>query len=216
MSTTAPEGAAPAVAAAESAGATESPGVPESAISDTRLANEAWQAMMTAHARLVRMFSTEGVFSELSMREYDVLYALRQAGGPLRLRELRSEVLLSQPALSRLVDRLVARGLVARCGDPADGRAVQLSLTEAGRQAQRRVGRGHAASVARELTASLTREQLHLLRDLAGAVAEGSTPGESGPEVLARDLAGPGQADPNQAGADRTSPDQTQTGKSEE
>ena len=43
--------------------------------------------------------------------------------------------------LSRLVDRLAERGLVERCADPADGRGVRLSLTDAGRVVQRRIGR---------------------------------------------------------------------------
>ena len=63
------------------------------------------------------------------MREYDVLYTLSKCPEPIRLSELNRHVLLSQPALSRMVDRLAARGLVARQADPADGRGVRLSLT---------------------------------------------------------------------------------------
>ncbi|MCC7492274.1 MAG: MarR family transcriptional regulator [Fimbriimonadaceae bacterium] len=39
---------------------------------------------------------------------------------------------LSRPALSRLADGLVARGLVARATDPADRRRVSLALSPAG------------------------------------------------------------------------------------
>ena len=41
--------------------------------------------------------------------------------------------------------------------DPADGRGVRLSLTAAGRALQRQIGRRHARSVARAMTAGLTR-----------------------------------------------------------
>ena len=75
------------------------------------------------------------------MREYDVLYTLSKGPEPVRLSDLNRHVLLSQPAPSRLVDRLVERGLVERCADPADGRGVRLSLTDAGRIVQRRIGR---------------------------------------------------------------------------
>ena len=44
-------------------------------------------------------------------------------------------MLLSQPALSRMVDRMVERGFVRREADERDGRGVRLSLTEAGRRA---------------------------------------------------------------------------------
>ena len=37
-------------------------------------------------------------------------------------------------AVTRLVDRLVAKGLVERVADPADRRSVRLKLTEAGRR----------------------------------------------------------------------------------
>ena len=45
------------------------------------------------------------------MREYDVLYTLSKRDGPIRARELNKQVLLSQPALSRLLDRLAERAL---------------------------------------------------------------------------------------------------------
>ena len=125
-----------------------------------RLANDAWEALLSAHARLMKQFAAEDSWQDLSMREYDVLYTLSKCRQPLRMGELHRHVLLSQPALSRMVDRLVERGLVERCPDPADGRGVRLSLTDAGRDRQRRIGRRHARSVARALAAELGPEEL--------------------------------------------------------
>ncbi len=96
-------------------------------------ANDAWEAMLSAHAVLMKQFAAEDVWADVTMREYDVLYTLSKCHEPVRLGELHRHVLLSQPALSRMVDRLVARGLVERQADLADGRGVRLSLTEAGR-----------------------------------------------------------------------------------
>jgi DNA-binding MarR family transcriptional regulator len=129
----------------------------------TQLANEAWEALLSAHARLTKLFAAEPIWHELSMREYDVLYTLSKSGEPLRIGELRRHALLSQPALSRMVDRLVARGLVQRQADPADGRGVRLWLTDSGRDKQREIGRQHARSVARSVTAALTAHELHQL-----------------------------------------------------
>jgi DNA-binding MarR family transcriptional regulator len=126
----------------------------------TRLANDAWEALLSAHARLMKRFAAEDSWQDLSMREYDVLYTLSKCREPERMGELHRHVLLSQPALSRMVDRLVERGLVERCPDPADGRGVRLSLTDAGRDRQRRIGRRHARSVARALAAELGPEEL--------------------------------------------------------
>ncbi|MFI6094557.1 MarR family winged helix-turn-helix transcriptional regulator [Lentzea sp. NPDC051213] len=125
-------------------------------------ANEAWESLMKAYAVLMKRFNAEDVWGELTMREYDVLYTLSKCDGPLRMSELNRHVLLSQPALSRMVDRLTDRGLVDRCPDPGDRRGVRLSLTPAGRKTQQQIGRPHARSVARALTV-LTPEELDQL-----------------------------------------------------
>jgi DNA-binding MarR family transcriptional regulator len=130
------------------------------------LANDAWEALLSAHAVLMKQFAAEDIWGEVSMREYDVLYTLSKCREPLRISELNRHVLLSQPALSRLVDRLTERGLVARQADPADGRGVRLALTGAGRELQRQVGGRHARSVARALIGALDRGELRELETL--------------------------------------------------
>ncbi len=142
--------------------------------SRTALANQAWEAALTAHATLMRRFAAQDVWSGLSMREYDVLYTLAKGDRPQRIGELGRHVLLSQPALSRLVDRLVERGLVARCADPDDARAAQISLTTAGRVLQRDVGLAHGAAVAQAMTAALTDDELRLLESLSSKLAQES------------------------------------------
>ena len=137
-----------------------------------RAANDAWEAMLTAHAVLMKQFAAEDIWENLSMREYDVLYTLSKCREPVRQGELHRHVLLSQPALSRLVDRLVARGLVERQADLADGRGVRLSLTEAGRLWQRRIGGRHAVSVTRAMTAALDPEELGQLERICRKLAD--------------------------------------------
>jgi DNA-binding MarR family transcriptional regulator len=137
----------------------------------TRLANDAWEALLSAHARLMRQFAAEDIWQDLSMREYDVLYTLSKCPEPVRIGELHRHVLLSQPALSRLVDRLVERGFVERCADPSDGRGVRLSLTGAGRDRQHEIGRRHARSVARAVTAELSADELRQLATICWKLA---------------------------------------------
>lgn len=141
-------------------------------------ANDAWEALMTAHASLVRQFAAQEVWGDLSMKEYDVLYTLSKCPAPIRLGELNRHVLLSQPALSRMVDRLAERGLVCRAADPADHRGVRLSLTEDGRAVQRRIGRRHARSVARSMLDGLTPAELRQLEELCTKLT-GTTPRSS-------------------------------------
>jgi DNA-binding MarR family transcriptional regulator len=135
------------------------------------LANDAWEALLSAHAVLMKQFAAEDIWQDVSMREYDVLYTLSKCPEPQRLSDLGRHVLLSQPALSRLVDRLAERGLVERRPDPADGRGVRLALTAAGRGLQRQVGRRHARGVASAMTAGLTSGELTQLEALCRKLA---------------------------------------------
>ncbi|HEY7276957.1 MAG TPA: MarR family transcriptional regulator [Trebonia sp.] len=136
------------------------------------LANDAWEALLTAHASLIRRFNAQDVWEDLSMKEYDVLYTLSKCPDPIRLSELNRHVLLSQPALSRMVDRLADRGLVSRSTDPRDGRGVRLALTEDGLAVQRSIGRRHGRSVAQAMLARLSPTELSQLEELCARLAE--------------------------------------------
>ena len=137
-----------------------------------RLANDAWESLLTAHAEMMRQFAVEDVWNEVSRTEYDVLYTLSKCRGPIRLGELNRRVLLSQPALSRMVDRLVERGLVRREADEADGRGIRLSLTEAGAAQQKSTGRRHALNVSRAMNDTFQPDELRELMALCRKLAE--------------------------------------------
>jgi DNA-binding MarR family transcriptional regulator len=133
-----------------------------------RLANDSWESLMTAHAEMMRQFDQEDVWDEVSRTEYDVLYTLSKCRAPIRLSELNRRVLLSQPALSRMVDRMVERGFVQREADEQDGRSVLLSLTEAGREQQRSTGRRHALNVSRTMNDTFDPDEMRELMRLCG------------------------------------------------
>jgi DNA-binding MarR family transcriptional regulator len=137
---------------------------------DTRLANEAWEALFRAQATLSLEFERNGNWGQLLPREYGVLYALSCTTDGLRMNELCDDVLLTQAGISRLVARLEKRGLVERHQDPDDARAYRIRMTVAGIDAQRRIGRSHARQVAAAMTRALDREQLRTLRDLTRAL----------------------------------------------
>ncbi len=139
-----------------------------------QLANDAWEALLSAHASLMKEFAAQDIWRDLSMREYDVLYTLSKCPGPQRMSELNRHVLLSQPALSRMVDRLADRGLVQRQTDPADGRGVLLALTDAGRALQRQIGRRHARGVASAMTRELSPAELRQLEAICLKLARSS------------------------------------------
>jgi DNA-binding MarR family transcriptional regulator len=82
---------------------------------------------------------------ELSLTAASTLRRLERSG-PHRLSELYVPEGVSQPAMTQLITRLEKEGLARRDGDPADGRAVVVSITEAGRAAvaRRREARARA------------------------------------------------------------------------
>jgi DNA-binding MarR family transcriptional regulator len=71
----------------------------------------------------------------LEAYEFDVLTARRRAGPPYELTpgRLLTETLVTSGTMTHRLDRMEARGLVARRPDPADGRGVRVRLTAAGR-----------------------------------------------------------------------------------
>lgn len=139
---------------------------------DTRRAVVAWEALMRTHATMMAHFAADDIWSPITLTEYDVLYAIETAGCTVRASDLRDAVLVSQPTLSRTVERLRERGLIERVADPVDGRASLLSLTAAGRAARGEVGRKHAAAITRRLAAALDSDQLDTLTHLLTLIAE--------------------------------------------
>ena len=82
---------------------------------------------------------------DLTINEFNTLNALRRAGPPHRLspKEVGVSLLFSSGGLTKLLERLESRGLVAREPDPDDGRGVLVSLTPAGMDLQDRAMRAH-------------------------------------------------------------------------
>ncbi len=90
---------------------------------------------------------------------YDALLELRRAEGGLRPKALEGALLLEQYNVSRLVERLVSAGLVARRPDPEDGRARLLMLTPAGSALLRQMWPVYRGAVRASLGAALSQEE---------------------------------------------------------
>lgn len=132
-----------------------------------KLAEQAWEELARAQVALMRRFQDDFRRTEVSMREYDVLFTLSRCPEGTRMRDLSEHVLLTQPGISRLVERMAADGLVSRNGDPSDRRGTVVGLTERGREVLQRAGRSHAAAIEDYVGAVLSRDELISLRDIA-------------------------------------------------
>jgi len=121
----------------------------------------AWESLFRAQVTVMRRLAAEFPPSEISFTEYDVLYTLSsQPGRSLRLRDLNDKVLLTQPSVSRLADRLAARGLIAKHPAPDDRRGTLITLTDHGYEVFRRVAVSHMDSITRRVGAALDDDEL--------------------------------------------------------
>lgn len=94
---------------------------------------EAWQALLRAHATLMRRLDQDlEKETGLALADFDVLAQLAGAGGELRMTELADRALISRSGMTRRVARLVEDGLVVRAHTKADARGVVVALTDAG------------------------------------------------------------------------------------
>ncbi|WP_213815511.1 MarR family winged helix-turn-helix transcriptional regulator [Glaciihabitans sp. dw_435] len=135
---------------------------------ESKTAINSWESLFRAQVTVLRKLNQEFPSGELSLNEYDVLFNLsRQEGHKLRIRDLNRHLLLTQPSVSRLVDRLLARGLVRKESDPGDGRGTFVCLTDEGYALFRRVAVSHSASIARHVGGALTTTELQQLSVLS-------------------------------------------------
>ena len=72
---------------------------------------------------------------ELTHAQLNALYILMENDpSPLSASELKNEILVSNPDVTRLLDRLVKKGYVIREACPENRRKIDISLTGSGRE----------------------------------------------------------------------------------
>ena len=121
-----------------------------------------WRWLLLAHAGALRAIEAEMAERGLiPLPWYDVLLELNAAPGRrLRMTELGERVVLSRTRVSRIVDELVAAGLVCREGNPDDGRSAFAVLTTDGLARYRAAAPHYLASIEREFASGLTDGEL--------------------------------------------------------
>lgn len=136
-------------------------------MSKSTIAVSAWEALFRAQVSVMRYLQSDFPTGELSLNEYDVLFNLsRQPHRQLRLKDLNEHLLITQPSVSRLVDRLASRGYVTKLHDPDDARGIVVRLSDEGFTLFRSVARSHIESIAERVGGSLSDEELTTLAAL--------------------------------------------------
>ncbi len=116
----------------------------------------------------------------LTQTQYNVLRILRGAGAEgLPSGEVAERMITREPDITRLLDRMEARGWVHRRKDPEDRRITRAGITLAGRELADRLD-APVAEMQRHCLARLGEAKLAELSDLLGTVREAGTGPETG------------------------------------
>ena len=137
------------------------------------------ETVVAAWVRLLRAQTQTFAAVEQAMKEaghpklewYDVLLELER-GGPMRPRDLQARLLFAQYNLSRLLDRMVAAGVIARDECPEDQRGSIASITAAGRTLRRRMWVTYGPAIADVIGRKLSDDEAAELARLLGKLSE--------------------------------------------
>ena len=92
-------------------------------------------AVARVDAEIERLLDTQ---RHQELAHYRILHVLQHRGGQIRMHELAEELVVGRSTATRMCDRLQRLGLIERERSKADGRAVYVHLTRAGREEFRR------------------------------------------------------------------------------
>src|SRR5215213_10685889 len=139
---------------------------------DPRLAP--WRAFVRAQAHVSRRLD-EDLRAEhgLSLQEYVALLFLAEAPERrLRMGRLADSLTLSKSGATRLIDRLVDDGFVARLSCASDLRGAEAALTEAGVQRLRTAAPTHLRGIADYFLSAIEANDLEVVERTMRCVAD--------------------------------------------
>src|SRR6478752_10774537 len=132
----------------------------------------AWRAWLDMYRLLLpaldRQLQSE---SRANFTDFEVLVHLSEAPGRrLRMSELADRTLSTRSAITRTVDRLVAREWLRRVRSADDQRGFYAELTDLGADVLAEIAPGHVAAVREYLIDLLTDDELAALRSIGRRV----------------------------------------------
>jgi DNA-binding MarR family transcriptional regulator len=148
----------------------------------------AWRSFLQSHARILRELDADLLAAEgMTARDYEVLlYLSREPDRRLAMSALAERTMLTRSGITRLVDGLVAAGLIERAACPGDARISYAQLTEPGYEKLRAAGCTHIAGIRRMFLEHFSETELDQLAELLGRLPGADTGGtctvqEAGP-----------------------------------
>lgn len=129
---------------------------------------EAWRSYLQSHASILRELDAELVAEHaMTTRDYEVLLYLAQSPDRrLPMSALAESTMLTRSGITRLVDGLVAGGLIERVSCPSDARVSYAQLTDEGYEKLRDAGSTHVASIHRMFLEHFSPQEIEQLASL--------------------------------------------------
>ena len=143
----------------------------------------AWAGVLKVYAALVPVLDRELKDAhDLPLTWYDILLELNAAPGRrLTMGELGRRAVVSRTRTVRVVDELVAAGLVVREQNPDDRRSAYAALTVEGRRRFREAAPTYLAGIERHFSRHLGVGEAAAVAAALGRVLEAERHGGTGP-----------------------------------
>jgi DNA-binding MarR family transcriptional regulator len=126
-----------------------------------------WLRLLVCSTKIERLLSLRlRKEFKISLPRFDVLAQLERFPGGLTMSDLSRRLMVSNGAITGLVDKLMAERMVLRQGDPRDRRSVIVLLTRKGRDSFLRMARRHEEWVVSILGDLSSEAQSELLQNL--------------------------------------------------
>jgi DNA-binding MarR family transcriptional regulator len=124
--------------------------------------------MLTKSEKLEEEMKEKSALKKLTQKQLNCIESIREIHNP-SLSELASELKITKPSTTDMVDRLIGKGYITRVKSDSDRRSALLHLTEKGMTASKLHNKVHKA-FADKLMKNLTdseKEILHVLLNKA-------------------------------------------------
>jgi DNA-binding MarR family transcriptional regulator len=135
---------------------------------------QAWRALARFFVVVPRLLDEDLQRSaHMSLSAYSILMQLSEVPGrTLRITELANRAYLSGSRTTRLVDELIADGLLTKERNASDARGFDVALTDAGLAALRQAYSGHLRSVRSRVMDHIDPSTLSCFAKTMTAIAE--------------------------------------------
>lgn len=127
----------------------------------------AWRGFLRVHQALIGALDRElQEHHQLPLAWYDVLVQLREHDRELTMGELAECLLISPSTCTRVVERMLASGLLSRRVDEHDARIRHVGLTAVGRARLREAAITHLAGIERHFASVIGADAARLAGQL--------------------------------------------------